>query len=215
MCRRPHPNRVPFRRANIWDALMFVQKSRSRSRHPQKIAPFIDFQSKNTSPRLSSALGRGSIATWFLKSCSRSRHPQKITVFYRLSIKSNWEEVRLLLRAWLQGLFPRIQCGVLIVRCAVARAPTACPSVAQTFGTRSCSFKNRALAQDILKKSPLLSIFNPKIQALAFQVLLVGGSIATWFLKSCSRSRHPQKITVFFIDFRSKRYKPSPLKCSW
>ena len=37
MCRRPHPDRALFRRANIWDALTFVQKSRSGSRHSQKI----------------------------------------------------------------------------------------------------------------------------------------------------------------------------------
>ena len=57
--------------------------------------------------------------------------------------------------------------------------PTACSSVAQTFGTRSCSFKNRALARDVLKTSTcfyrFLRISIKKIQALAFKVLLVGG----------------------------------------
>ena len=37
---------VPFRRVNIWDAPLFASKSRSRSRHPQKSAFYVDFCSK-------------------------------------------------------------------------------------------------------------------------------------------------------------------------
>ena len=58
------------------------------------------------------------------------------------------------------------------------RPPTyACSSVAPTFGMRSCSLENRALARDILKKSSYFIDFrSKKVGDIALKVLLVEGS---------------------------------------
>ena len=67
---------------------------------------------------------------------------------------------------------PHIQCWVLIVSCAVARTLTACSSVARAH----VHSKIELSLETSSKNRRCLSIFDQKIQALAFKVLLVGGS---------------------------------------
>ena len=58
---------------------------------------------------------------------------------------------------------PHVHCGVLVVRCAVARLPAS--SVAPTFWTHAESLPDRALARSILEKRRSMLIFLPKNKA--------------------------------------------------
>ena len=79
-----------------------------------------------------------------------------------------------------------------------------CSSVAPTFGMRSCSLKNRALARDILKKSSCFTDSrSKKVGDIALKVLLVEGPDANRsrldFAKLRSSAGHPQnsRFSVF------------------
>ena len=90
------------------------------------------------------------------------------------------------------------------------RPPTSVfSSVAQTFGARSCSLKNRAVARDILKKS--VYFIDQEIQGLALELLLVEGSVAKPvappIFENCAPVRDILKILHFsdFINIQNLR----------
>ena len=95
----------------------------------------------------------------------------------------------------------------------VARTPNVCSSVAQTFWTRSCWFKNRALARDILEKIYVFHRSSIKnIQAIAFKELLLGGSntelVALVIFENRALARDILKIWRFLDSMNYQKLRP-------
>ena len=85
------------------------------------------------------------------------------------------------------------------------RPPTsACSSVAQTFGTRSCSLKIALLLETSSKNRRILSIVDQEIRDIAFKVLLVEGSgrepVAPRFWKIALPCGTPSKFQILSLQ---------------